>query len=57
MERDKLTKLLSYGSLQAIVENTILKIPALKNADMSKVRTYIFNGLVKRANNIKNNVR
>lgn len=57
MNRDKLTKLLSYGALQAIVENTIIKIPALKNADMSKVRAHIFNGLVKRANNIKNTVR
>ena len=57
MKRNKLKKLLSYSALQSITENTIEKISALEKADMSKVKEYIFNGLVKRANNIKNAVR
>lgn len=57
MERNHLKKLLSYSALQVITEKTIEKIPALEKADMSKVRSYIFNGLLKRASNIKNTVR
>ena len=49
MQRDKVKKLLSYGTLQAIVENTLLKMPELKEADMSQLKTHIFNGLMRRA--------
>ncbi len=52
MQREQIKKALSYGTLQAIVENTILKMPELKDADMSEVRTHIFNGLYRRAQQI-----
>lgn len=57
MKRDRIKKFLSYSTLQSIVENTIGNIPDLNKADMSKIKPYIFNGLVKRANNVKNTVR
>lgn len=57
MKRDRIKKLLTYSTLQSIVESTIENIPDLYKADMSKVKPYIFNGLVKRANNVKNAVR
>lgn len=42
-------KMLMYGSLQHLIEETIRRVPELRQADMSKLRPYIFNGLMKRA--------
>ena len=49
MHREAIKKVLSYGTLQAIVENTILKMPELKDADLAQIRSHIFTGLYKRA--------
>lgn len=51
--REKVTKLLTYGSLQAIIEGAIAKIPHLTQVDQSQLKIHIFNRIMKRAQQIK----
>ena len=51
--RQQVKKLLTYGTLQAVIENTIMRIPSLRKADMAEIRTHIFNRLMAKAKQLK----
>lgn len=53
VKREHIRKILSYGILQTIVENTLLKIPELRKKDDSKIKSYIFNKIFENAKRIQ----
>ena len=53
VKREHIRKILSYGILQTIVENTSSKIPELRKKDDSKMKSYIFNKIFENAKRIQ----
>lgn len=57
LKRQEVQKVLTYGTLQSVVENIVLKMSELRRADMAAVRTHIFNRLMNKANQLKSSVQ